>query len=75
MPWYQTFDATFFLTFSGMVFGFLGVVINGFFKSKCKTCSCCGLKIERDIIAEIEEQKLDIENDVSEKPIRPMSII
>ncbi len=75
MSWYQTFDAAFWLTLSGMVFGFLGVVVNLFFKSKCKNCTFCGMKIERDIAAEIEEQKLDIENDVSEKPIRPMSII
>ena len=69
MSWYQTFDAAFWLTFSGMVFGFFGVVINGIFKSKCKTCSFCGMKIERDISAEIEEQKLDIENNVNNKPI------
>jgi hypothetical protein len=51
---------SFFLTSSiGCIMGILRMV----YKSKCKSCSFCGLKIERDIITEagldeIEMQKV-----------------
>ena len=57
------FNGTFFITMAGIIVGFLGLIVKFCLKSKCKTCSVCfGLvKIDRDIQAEIEEEKLEID--------------
>ena len=57
------FNGTFWITMSGIIIGFLGLTLKHCLKSKCKTCSLCfGLvKIDRDIQAELEEEKLEID--------------
>jgi len=57
------FNGTFFITMAGIIVGFLGLIVKFCLKSKCKTCSICfGLvKIDRDIQAEIEEEKIEID--------------
>ena len=61
MPWYNTFDDVFWITISGMAFGFFGAVLTSLFKSKCKKCKLCCLEVERDIQAEIQEEKMELE--------------
>ena len=53
-------DSVFWLTLGGLFFAFLGVVLKYCFKSKCRKVLCCCFYIERDIEAEIEEQKLEL---------------
>ena len=61
------FNDTFFITMAGVIVGFLGLIVKFCLKSKCETCSVCfGLvKIDRDIQAEIEEEKLEIEHRIN----------
>ena len=58
------FGGSFWISFVGLILSFLGGTAIYCLKSKCKSCSICfGLiKIERDIISEIEEEKMEIEN-------------
>ena len=60
------FGGSFWITFVGLILTFLTGTTVYCLKSKCKTCSlCCGLiKIERDIILEIEEEKMEIEHNI-----------
>jgi len=55
----QQFNGTFWITISGMIMTFLGTIMVYCLKSKCKNCNICyGLvKIERDIEAEVSEEK------------------
>ena len=64
------FGGSFWITFVGLILTFLTGTTVYCLKSKCKTCSICfGLiKIERDIISEIEEEKMEIENGLSYIP-------
>ena len=49
---------SFFLTSTiGCIMGILRMI----YKSKCKNCSFCGIKVERDIGAEERIDELDIE--------------
>jgi len=48
---------SFFLT---SVIGCIMGILRMLYKSKCKTCSCCGIKIERDIEAETEIDELSL---------------
>lgn len=59
MPWYDTYDDTFFLTLAGLIFGFLGLSIRFCYRSKCSSVECCGLKIIRDV--DVEED-IDLQN-------------
>lgn len=52
---------TFFSFFITSVIGCLIGIIRLGYKSKCKSCSCCGMKIERDTNAELQIDELDIE--------------
>ena len=61
MSWFTTFDDVFRITISGMAFGFFGTVLTSLFKSKCKRCKICCLEVERDIEAEIQEEKMELE--------------
>jgi hypothetical protein len=56
------FNSAFWITMTGLIIGFLGVIIKFCLKSKCKTCSLCfGLiKIERDVDAENKEEQMEI---------------
>lgn len=51
--------------------GILGLVIRYGFKSKCTDVNmCCGLlAIKRDVNAEIEEEKMELENGVKEDKV------
>lgn len=53
--WYDTFDATFFITLSGIIAGILGVLVNGCLKSRCKDVKLCGMECVRDTEAEDRE--------------------
>jgi hypothetical protein len=54
--WYDEFNATFWLTISGVIIGFCGLTARMCYKSKCKTIDCFGLHIVRDVE---NEEKLD----------------
>ena len=66
----STFDATFFITMTGLVLSFLGGTGIYLLKSKCSKCSLCFgcIHVERDIISEIEEEKMELENGVNYNP-------
>lgn len=51
--------------------GILGLVIRYGFKSKCTDVSmCCGvIAIKRDVNAELEEEKLELENGIKEDKV------
>jgi hypothetical protein len=61
------FNGGFFLTISGIIITFLTFTLRMCLMSKCKTCSLCFgiIKIERDIEAELQEEKLQIENNIN----------
>ena len=63
MPWFTTFDDVFWITISGMAFGFFGAILTSLFKSKCKRCKICCLEVERGIQAEIQEEKMEFEHE------------
>ena len=48
-------DGFFWLSLTTLVFTGLALCVRYSYKSKCKTVSCCCLKIERDIETEKEE--------------------
>ena len=49
---------SFFLTSAiGCIMGILRMI----YKSKCKSCSCCGIKIERDVEGEERIDELEIQ--------------
>jgi len=54
-----TFDGVFFsfliTSVIGCILGFTRLI----YKSKCRSCSCCGIKIERDV--ELEEKIDELE--------------
>ena len=66
----STFDATFWITMTGLVLSFLGGTGIYFLKSKCVRCSLCwGLvEVERDAIAENNEEKMELENGINYNP-------
>lgn len=59
--WYDEFNATFWLTLSGVLIGFCGLTARMFYKSKCKTIDCFGLHIVRDTEAEENIDKIDLQ--------------
>ena len=48
-------DYTMILLFIGSATTILTIIIGACYKSKCKTCSFCGINIDRDIQAEIRQ--------------------
>ena len=58
----QTFNAvfwTFFITSSiGCLLGFTKII----YKSKCKSCKCCGCELVRDVEGEEKIDVLELEN-------------
>ena len=61
----QEYNGTFWLSISAMLLTFVGTLMAYcVLKSKCKNCNVCfGLvQVERDIQAEVEEEKLQIEH-------------
>ena len=57
---------TFWVAFVASIIGFLGLSLKMCLKSKCDSIEICGLKIHRNIEAEIEEEKYDIEHHISD---------
>ena len=58
----QIFNAVFWSFFITATTGFIIVLVKICAKSKCKSCDFCGIHIERDIEAEIEEEKIELSN-------------
>lgn len=65
------FNATFWLSFCGVVAGILGLVVGVINKSKCKNVRfCCGaFECVRDINAEIELEEHRIDHNIPDTPI------
>lgn len=65
MSWYNEFDSVFWISISASVLGIGAILIKTAFRSKCRNCKCCFgfVEIERDIEAEIEEHKIEIEHE------------
>ena len=59
-PWYNEFNSAFWLTLSASVLGFMGLCLQAILKSRCKTCKCCGVVIERDVAPPGQEPVLDL---------------
>jgi len=57
---------TFWVAFVASIIGFLCLSLKMCLKSKCDSIEICGLKIHRNIEAEIEEEKYDIEHHISD---------
>ena len=62
-------DQVFWLGFIGTVTALLGLSLKMCLKSKCNSIECCGLKINRDVQAEIEEEKLELEHNIESNKI------
>jgi len=64
------FNSVFWITIVGLILTFLGSLSIFCLKSKCKNCSICfGLiKIERDVQAENDEEKLELEHNINYTP-------
>jgi hypothetical protein len=62
--WYDVFDAVFWLSIASFFFGSIAVTLSFCFKSKCKKCNICFgfIDVERDVIAENEETKMELEH-------------
>lgn len=64
MDWIEVYDATFFITISTLITGFLGLTIRYCLKSKCEDINVCYglLSIKRRVELEhdIEENKIDM---------------
>jgi len=59
-PWYTEFNSAFWLTLSASVLGFMGLCLQAILKSRCKTCRCCGIEIERDVAPPGQEPVLEM---------------
>jgi len=60
---------TFWVAFVGTIIGFLGLSLKMCLKSKCDSIEFCGLKIHRNVQAEIDEEKYEIEHQVSKEQL------
>jgi len=63
------FNATFWLSFCGVVAGILGLVFTAINKSKCKEVSCCCFKCVRDIHSEVELEEHRMDLRIPETPV------
>jgi len=70
VDWITVFDATFWLSLSVGLFGFMGIAVRYCIKSKCTDCNLCfGLiQVKRDTQAELEESEFEIEHGVTPQP-------
>jgi hypothetical protein len=57
----ETFDGVFFSFLITSVIGCLLGITRMIYKSKCKSCSCCGCKLERDVNGEEKIDELEIQ--------------
>jgi len=66
-----TFDGCFWITITGLILGFLGMLVQYALRSKCSKCQICGcLSIERDTENEIEEEIVQLERNINPFPDR-----
>lgn len=67
MPFYDTFDAVFWITITTILTGSIGLAIKFCLKSKCDNVSCCwgGLVIHRNVELEQEEEMKAMEMGIS----------
>jgi hypothetical protein len=56
---YSEFNAAFFLTLAGAIFGFGGLCLQAILKSRCKEFSCCGVHCVRDPAPPGQEPELE----------------
>jgi hypothetical protein len=74
MPFYETFDAVFWITIATIITGSVGLAIKYCLKSKCDDISCCWgcLVIHRNVdleaASEMKAMELGIARDNSMKP-------
>jgi hypothetical protein len=63
----NVFDSVFWITTTGLIITFLVAIMNTCLKSKCKKCTlCCGaIIVERNVDAEVEEEKEEMENNIN----------
>ena len=62
-------EQIFWLGVIGATSAFLGLTLKMCLRSKCSTIKCCGLEINRDVQAEIEEEKLELEHNLESNKI------
>ena len=70
-PWYREFNSAFWLTLSGALFAFGGVVLQAVLKSRCKEFHCCGIGCVRDPLPAEEMHHLDLDTSALDKDKRP----
>lgn len=58
--WTDEYDSVFFISIATIFTGFCGIMLKYCFRSKCSKFSCCGLTIERNVEAELEEQRIEL---------------
>ena len=61
-------DGVFWLTLATLIIGGGGACLRYMFKSKCSKVTCCCFSIERDVLAEIQEQNLEMLRNVTRVP-------
>jgi len=68
MPFYETFDAVFWITITTILTGSIGLAIKFCLKSKCDDVNCCwgGLVIHRNVELEQEEEMKAMELGISD---------
>lgn len=64
----REYNATFFLAVGSITSASFAVLLRYIFKSKCRRFSCCGLTVERDVEAELEEQRIELQDHTNHPP-------
>ena len=76
---WTTFNAVFFLSMASIFCGGLGVMLSYCFKSKCSEFEICSPRglfiIKRDVEAENEETKMELEHPPSRRQSNANSIV
>ena len=76
---WTTFNAVFFLSMASIFCGGLGVMLSYCFKSKCSEFEICSPRglfvIVRDVVAENEETKMELEHPPSRRTSNANSIV
>lgn len=70
----ETFNDVFWITLAGFVFGFLGMIVQTCYKSKCARFKCCGFECERAVDIESENDVRHVfspRNSPSQTPLGP----
>jgi hypothetical protein len=67
MSWISEYNATFFLAVGSITSASFAILLRYIFKSKCRRFSCCGITVERDVDAELEEQRIELQEHPNKK--------